>query len=263
MIRLEQLGMTYTRRDGSPFQALESVDVTLAREGEFVSLLGPSGCGKTTLLKIIAGLLRPSQGAVVIDDRPVTGPGHDRAVVFQDFVLLPWDTVLSNAAFALEMRGVDRRARETVAREKLGLVGLTNFESSYPHELSGGMKQRVGLARALAADPEILLMDEPFGSLDALTRQVLQEELLKIWEGDQKTVIFVTHSIEEAVFLSDRVLVMGTRPGRVLRDVTIDLPRPRADNVRTERRFRELSEDLWQELRGQIQLSGEAAGAAS
>jgi ABC-type nitrate/sulfonate/bicarbonate transport system ATPase subunit len=261
LIRLEQLGMTYTRRDGSPLQALASVDVTLAREGEFISLLGPSGCGKTTLLKLVAGLLTPTHGSVIINERPVTGPGPDRAVGFQDFVLLPWDTVLSNAAFALEMRGMDRKAREGVAREKLGLVGLSNFENSYPHELSGGMKQRVGLARALAADPEILLMDEPFGSLDALTRQVLQEELLKIWESDQKTVIFVTHSIEEAVFLSDRVVVMGTRPGRVLRDVQIDLPRPRPEAVRTEPRFRELSEDLWQELRGQIELSGEAAGA--
>jgi ABC-type nitrate/sulfonate/bicarbonate transport system ATPase subunit len=254
--------MTYTRRDGSPLEALASVDLTLAKGGEFVSLLGPSGCGKTTLLKIIAGLLRPTNGAVLIDDRPVTGPGPDRAVVFQDFVLLPWDTVLSNAGFALEMRGVNKATRDEVVREKLGLVGLSGFERSYPHELSGGMKQRVGLARALAADPATLLMDEPFGSLDALTRQVLQEELLKIWQADRKTVIFVTHSIDEAVFLSDRVIVMGTRPGRVLRDVPIDLPRPRPATVRNEPRFRELSEGLWQELRGQIALAIEGAEGA-
>jgi ABC-type nitrate/sulfonate/bicarbonate transport system ATPase subunit len=262
LIRLDQLGMTYTRRDGSPFRALENVDLTLAQGGEFISLLGPSGCGKTTLLKIIAGLLRPTEGAVVLDGRAVSGPGPDRAVVFQDFVLLPWDTVLSNAAFALEMRGVDRQRRDAIAGEKLAMVGLTGFEASYPHELSGGMKQRVGLARALAADPQILLMDEPFGSLDALTRQVLQEELLKIWEADQKTVIFVTHSIDEAVFLSDRVLVMGTRPGRVLRDVTIDLPRPRPESIRSEPAFRELTEDLWSELRDQIQENAGPASAA-
>jgi ABC-type nitrate/sulfonate/bicarbonate transport system ATPase subunit len=166
LIQLDNIGMTYARRDGSPFEALASVDARLAAEGEFVSLIGPSGCGKTTLLMIIAGLLPPTHGTVKIHDRSVSGPGPDRAVVFQDFVLLPWDTVLSNAAFGLEMRGVDRATREGIAREKLALVGLSAFEKNYPHELSGGMKQRVGLARALAADPEILLMDEPFGSLD-------------------------------------------------------------------------------------------------
>jgi NitT/TauT family transport system ATP-binding protein len=262
LIHLDHVGMTYTRRDGSPLRALESVDLTLAKDGEFISLLGPSGCGKTTLLKIIAGLLEPTEGAVRIDDTVVTGPGPDRAVVFQDFVLLPWDTVLANSAFALEMRGVPRAKRDAIAREKLGLVGLTAFEGSYPHELSGGMKQRVGLARALAADPRILLMDEPFGSLDALTRQVLQEELLRIWQVDRKTVIFVTHSIDEAVFLSDRVLVMGTRPGRVLRDAPIDLPRPRAESVRSEPRFRELTDELWLELRDQIQLAKEEEAAS-
>ena len=256
MIKLNGVGMTYARRDGTDLPALVDVDLVLAEKSQFVSLLGPSGCGKTTLLKIIAGLLAPTNGSVAIDGARVTGPGPDRAVVFQDFVLLPWDSVLSNAAFALEMRGVPKQDREAVAREKLALVGLTGFESSYPHELSGGMKQRVGLARALAADPETLLMDEPFGSLDALTRQLLQEELLEIWQADRKTVVFVTHSIEEAVFLSDVVLVMGTRPGRVLERVELDLPRPRPPSIRQHPRFQELNEYLWGRLRDQIALNG-------
>jgi NitT/TauT family transport system ATP-binding protein len=254
VIALDNLGMEYSRRDGSSLQALQGVDMVLAQGSQFVSLLGPSGCGKTTLLKIVAGLIRPTAGAVTINGKVVSGPGRDRAVVFQDFVLLPWDSVLGNAAFPLELRGVPRAKREAVAREKLAMVGLTGFENTFPHELSGGMKQRVGLARALAADPEILLMDEPFGSLDALTRQVLQEELLGIWQQDRKTVVFVTHSIEEAVYLSDVVLVMGTRPGRVLERLEIDLPRPRPDSVRQEPRFRELSEYFWTRLRDQIAI---------
>jgi NitT/TauT family transport system ATP-binding protein len=254
LIDLVGLGMEYTRRDGGTFQALADVDLRLAEKGQFVSLLGPSGCGKTTLLKIIAGLLHPTSGRVSIDGNDVTGPGPDRAVVFQDFVLLPWDTVLSNAAFALEMRGVKRKEREEVATEKLAKVGLMGFEANFPHELSGGMKQRVGLARALAANPQILLMDEPFGSLDALTRQVLQEELLAIWQEERKTVVFVTHSIEEAVYLSDVVLVMGTHPGRVLERVDIGLGRPRPAEIRNEPKFREHNEHLWVLLRDQIVL---------
>lgn len=251
-IQASDLGMAYERSDGSTFEAIGGIDQVMARGGEFISLLGPSGCGKTTLLKIVAGLLRPTRGRVLINDREVAGPGPDRAVVFQDFVLLPWDTVLKNVAFGLELRGVERNEREATAREKLALVGLTSFEASYPHELSGGMKQRVGIARALAVDPQILLMDEPFGSLDALNRQLLQNELLEIWQGDRKTVLFVTHSIEEAVFLSDRVVVMGTKPGRVIEQIEIDLPRPRRDEVRTDPRFHALTDHLWELLRDQI-----------
>lgn len=251
--------MTYQRRNETPFQAIGQVNQVIAEGGQFVSLLGPSGCGKTTLLKIVAGLLRPTRGSVRIGDVAVSSPGPDRAVVFQDFVLLPWDTVLKNAAFGLELRGVERAERERIAREKLGLVGLSAFENNYPHELSGGMKQRVGIARALAVDPQILLMDEPFGSLDALSRQILQNELLRIWQSDRKTVLFVTHSIEEAVFLSDRVVVMGARPGRVIAQIDVDLERPRTDEVRTTPRFHALADQLWGLLRDQLAVSEDVA----
>jgi NitT/TauT family transport system ATP-binding protein len=206
--------------------ALTDIDLEI-REGEFVSLLGPSGCGKSTLLKIIAGLLNATGGRIDIDGTPVTAPGPERAVVFQDYALFPWMTVESNVEFGLEARGVAADKRRQVSGELLKLVGLGEFAKKYPHHLSGGMKQRVSIARALAVEPQILLMDEPFGALDAQTRSVMQEELLRIWKLYRKTVVFVTHSIDEAIYLSDRIVIMTARPGRIKAIVEVKEERPR------------------------------------
>ena len=196
-------------------------------EGQFVSLIGPSGCGKTTELNIVAGFISPTGGEVRVDGTAVSGPGPDRGVVFQDFALFPWMTVEANIAFGLKMRGVPKAERRERAREMAGLVGLAGFEQKFPHELSGGMRQRAGVARVLATEPSIMLMDEPFASIDAQTRRVLQQEVLRIWSTQKPTVLFVTHDVEEAIFMSDRVIVLGNRPSTVQADITIDLPRPR------------------------------------
>lgn len=218
-------------------------------ENEVYGIAGESGCGKTTLLKTIAGLLSVDEGEVCIDGRPVTGPGPDRAMVFQDFALLPWANVVTNVAFGLELRSVPRAIREQRARELIDAVGLAGFELHYPRQLSGGMQQRVGLARALAVDPKILLMDEPFGSVDAQTRRLLQEDLMGLLERTRKTVIFVTHSMDEAVRLGDRVVLMTPRPGRVHDTFDVELPRPRPPDLDKHPRFAELKEQLWQQLR--------------
>jgi NitT/TauT family transport system ATP-binding protein len=228
--------------------ALDGVDLTI-RPQEFVCVLGPSGCGKTTLLKVIAGLLPLDEGEVRIDGQLVTGPGPERAMVFQDFALLPWADVSTNVAFGLELRGVPRAQREHRAHELIEAVGLAGFEQHYPRQLSGGMQQRVGLARALAVDPQILLMDEPFGSVDAQTRRLLQTDLLALLERTPKTVVFVTHSMTEAVRLSDRVVLMTARPGRVHDIVEVGLPRPRPDQLDQYPRFSELKVYLWQQLK--------------
>jgi NitT/TauT family transport system ATP-binding protein len=225
MLVIERLSKRYVTNDAD-ILALADIDLAVG-EGEFVSLLGPSGCGKSTLLKIIAGLLPASSGRIEIDGKPVTAPGPERAVVFQDYALFPWMTVESNVEFGLEARGVAFAERRRISAELLRVIGLGEFGKKYPHVLSGGMKQRVSLARALAVDPQILLMDEPFGALDAQTRSVLQEELLRIWRRYRKTVVFVTHSIEEAIYLSDRVLVMTARPGRVKATIAVEQERPR------------------------------------
>ena len=193
-------------------EALRDINVSFAR-GQLTTLLGPSGCGKTTLLKIIAGLIPATGGSVLVNGKPIDGPGPERAFVFQDFALLPWATTLRNAAFGLELRGVPRAEREEIAREHLREVGLVGFEDRYPHELSGGMRQRVGLARALAVDADVLLMDEPFSAVDEQTRRKFQEDLLRLVDVERKTFIFVTHSIEEAVYVSDRVVLLSSRPG--------------------------------------------------
>lgn len=196
-------------------------------ENELTVIVGPSGCGKSTFLYMIAGFEKPSSGTILLDGEPITKPGPDRGFVFQEFVLYPWRTVLGNITFGLEMAKVPKeKARET-AMHFVEMVGLEGFENAYPHTLSGGMKQRVGIARALAYDPEVLLMDEPFGSLDAQTRKVMQQELIRIWEGMKKTVVFVTHSVIEATYLADKIIVMTARPGKVKGIIDVDLPRPR------------------------------------
>jgi NitT/TauT family transport system ATP-binding protein len=229
--------------------ALAGIDLSV-RPNEFISIIGPSGCGKTTLLKMIDGLIPCDSGKILIDGKQVKAPGPDRAVVFQSFALLPWRTVLANVEFSLELRQMPREKRAAIARDYLQRVGLSDFANHYPHELSGGMQQRAGLARALAVNPAILLMDEPFGAVDAQTRQLLQEELLELWQREKKTVIFVTHSMDEAVYLSDRVVVMTPRPGRVAEVLDVPLPRPRnADEVRRDSKFVDLTNYIWDSLK--------------
>jgi ABC-type nitrate/sulfonate/bicarbonate transport system ATPase subunit len=229
--------------------ALYNISLAI-RKNEFVSLLGPSGCGKTTLIRIIAGLLTADRGEVLVNSQVVNSPGRDRCMVFQQFGLLPWRTVMSNVEFGLEIDGVPREERRTLAEKYLELVGLKGFENYYPHQISGGMQQRVGIARALSKKPEILLMDEPFGAVDAQTREQLQEELLKIWAQTETTVVFVTHSIDEAIYLSDRVVVMQARPGCIKEEVTIDLPRPRWEgDIKADPRFAQLRAHLRDSLR--------------
>jgi len=227
MLQINDLGKTYVDRySDAETVALEHVTFDI-EEGEFVSIVGASGCGKTTILNIVAGFVAPSSGAVLLKEQAIEGPGPDRGVVFQSFALFPWKTVHANIAFGLKMRGVERSERDRIAREYIELVGLTGSESKFPHELSGGMQQRVGVARVLANEPALMLMDEPFASVDAQTRMTLQEEVTRVWEARRPTVLFVTHDVDEAIFLSDRVIVMSPHPGRVRAIVTIDLPRPR------------------------------------
>jgi NitT/TauT family transport system ATP-binding protein len=212
--------------DGKEMEALRDITLSI-RENEFVCFIGPSGCGKTTLLRIIAGLEDPTTGGVYLNGELIKGPGPERGMVFQEYSLFPWRTVLDNVAFGLELKGVPKEVRREKSRQYLKMVGLERFEERYPHELSGGMKQRVAIARALVNDPSALLMDEPFGALDAQTRNVMQSELLRIWEEEKKTVVFVTHSVDEAIYLADRIVIMSARPGRIKDVIEIDIPRPR------------------------------------
>src|SRR5579883_3410803 len=225
----------------------------VVREHETLCIVGPSGCGKTTLLRCIAGLLPLTSGRILIDGEPVHAPRPGVAVVFRHYGLLPWKTVAANVAFGLQMAGAPRAYIQERVQHCLRLVGLEGFERSYPYQLSGGMQQRVGLARALAVNPAVLLMDEPFGSLDAQTRELMQEELLRIWRAQRTTLVFVTHSIDEALILGDRVVVMTNRPGRVREVVTVDIPRPRdPEVVRGMPRFVELRRHIWQQLRSEV-----------
>jgi NitT/TauT family transport system ATP-binding protein len=228
----------YTERTGEHHCAVKDVSFTVA-EHEFLTLIGPSGCGKSTVLKVVAGVVPYQSGRMMLDDQPVRGPGRERAVVFQSASLLPWRTALGNAAYGLELRNAPKGEARRKAAEMLALVGLKGSEKKYPAELSGGMQQRVNLARALAIDPELVLMDEPFSALDAQTREVLGSETQRIWQETQSTVLFVTHQIDEAVYLSDRVVVLSPGPGTVSDILTIDLPRPRTDEMKEDPRFLE------------------------
>ena len=230
-------------------RALEGVTFDVP-SGQLTTLIGPSGCGKTTTLKIVAGLIPATSGQVIVEGNPVTGPGPERAFVFQDFALLPWATVLRNAGFGLELRGVSKREREATAREYVTKAGLAGFEDHYPHQLSGGMRQRVGLARALAVDADVLLMDEPFASVDEQIRRTFQEDLLRLLANERKTVLFVTHSIEEAVYVSDQIVILTRGPGRVTNTVRPQIPRDGTpDEIRRSQPYLDSVEEIWGELR--------------
>ncbi|HEX8869068.1 MAG TPA: ABC transporter ATP-binding protein [Lentzea sp.] len=237
---------------GADFTAVDGIDLDIAR-GEFVVLVGPSGCGKSTLLDLLGGLTTPSEGEILLDGKPITGPGLDRGIVFQQYALLPWRTAQGNVEFGLEATGVPRRQRAARAREFLNLVGLSGFEDRHPHQLSGGMRQRVAIARSLAYDPGVLLMDEPFAALDAQTRESLQDELLRIWQRTGKTIVFITHAIDEAVLLGQRVAVLTSRPGRVKEIVTVDLgDRTASDDPRSSTEFARYRHRIWDLLHDEV-----------
>ncbi|MBI4319663.1 MAG: ABC transporter ATP-binding protein [Chloroflexi bacterium] len=255
-LEAQNVGVEYHNvRTGKRLVALDGVSLKI-RPGEFLSIVGPSGCGKTTFLNAVDGLLKISRGKLLLDGRLISAPGRDRAMVFQSASLLPWRTVMGNIVYGLEIQ--HRNAQE--ARERvqglINLVGLTGFEHAYPSELSGGMQQRVNLARALAVDPEILLLDEPFASLDAQTREFMQYELLKVWNATRKTALFITHQISEAVYLSDRVVVFSGRPGKVKDVIDIDIPRPRKLSVKRDPRFLEYEDRIWVHIEEEVKKQG-------
>ena len=233
---IDNVALRFEPKRGPPVTALDNISLEVS-ENEFSVIVGPSGCGKTSLLRLVAGLIKPTEGAIFLDDAQVTGPGKDRGMVFQSYTLFPWLTVQDNVEFGPRIAGLAPEERRDISRRFLAQVGLTGFERAYPKHLSGGMMQRVALARALANDPEILLMDEPFGALDSQTRALMQEMLLEIWQRSSKTVLFITHDIDESILLGDRVYVMTARPGRIKEMVEIDIPRPRTVDVLTSPEF--------------------------
>jgi len=249
-LELRGVSMVYAQR-GRPFAAIRDVSLQV-EAGQFISIVGASGCGKTTLLRIVDGLIRPTRGQVWVDGRAVDCPGPDRGFVFQQDALFPWRTLLDNVIFGLEIQGRSRQESRARAAGLLTLVGLDGFEHHFPHELSGGMRQRANLARALTIDPDVLLMDEPFAALDAQTREIMQSELLRIWRSNRKTVLFVTHQIDEAVYLADRVVVMTSRPGQVKAVLDIDIPRPRDLSVKRTPAFLELVDEIWKMIEEEV-----------
>jgi NitT/TauT family transport system ATP-binding protein len=249
IVEVRGISKTY----GAEVEALRGIDLDFPR-GKLTCLLGPSGCGKTTLLKIIAGLIDANSGTVTVDGKVVTGPGPERAFVFQDFALLPWATVLRNVAFGLELRRVPRAERERIARNHIDEVGLTGFEDKYPHELSGGMRQRVGLARALSVEAKVLLLDEPFSAVDEQNRRKFQEDLIRLRAAEDKTFIFVTHSIEEAVYIADRIVLLSPRPGRISHIVEPSIDRSGdPDEIRRDRHYLDTVEEIWRGLKQYVE----------
>jgi NitT/TauT family transport system ATP-binding protein len=256
MPKLETRGLskTFVKATGGEVEALRDITVQV-EEGEFVSIVGASGCGKTTFLRILDGLIDRSSGEIVLDGNEVRRPGPDRGFVFQSDSLFPWRTVIDNVIFGLEVQGKPRKPSVDRAMEYIKLVGLTGFEKHYPHELSGGMRQRANLARALTVNPELLLMDEPFAALDAQTREIMQQELLRIWNQDRKTVIFITHQIDEAIFLADRVFVFTVRPGRVKTVIPIPFPRPRRLEIKRTPEFIGYVDQVWKLIEEEVRAS--------
>jgi len=252
-VLIDHVSKIYTDRKGETTEALRNIHFDIG-ENEFVVVVGPSGCGKSTLLNIIAGLLSATSGQVVFEGTPIEAQPHT-AVVFQDFALFPWRTVLKNVVYGLEERGLKKEQQLEIADQYISMVGLIGFEMKYPHQLSGGMKQRVAIARALANDPLLLLMDEPFSALDAQTRTLMQYELSRIWEKSLKSFLYITHNIQEAVFLGDRVVVLSRRPGKILDIVRIDLPRPRGEHLAIEKQYLEYVDLIWGHIKNQAKES--------
>ncbi|MCJ7445065.1 MAG: ABC transporter ATP-binding protein [Methanotrichaceae archaeon] len=247
LLEIRNLSKLYTS-DGKELVVLKQINLDI-KENEFICFIGPSGCGKTTLLRIIAGLEEPSSGAIYLNGEMIKGPGPERGMVFQEYSLFPWRTVLGNVAFGPELNGVPKQERYERAKQYIEMVGLERFESRYPHELSGGMKQRVAIARALVNNPKALLMDEPFGALDAQTRNIMQSELLRIWGEEKKTVVFVTHSVDEAIYLADRIVILSARPGSIKDIIGVDFHRPR---VRTSFEVNTIRDRILCDLRSEI-----------
>ncbi|MDI1271370.1 MAG: ABC transporter ATP-binding protein [Polaromonas sp.] len=261
ILEISQVSKTFAGANGGTV-ALQATDLSVA-ENDFITILGPSGCGKSTLLRMVAGLDTPSTGSITLDGRPVTGPGADRGMVFQSYTLFPWLSILENVCFGLREKGLPLAEQHAIARPFINKVGLKGFENHFPKQLSGGMQQRTALARALANNPRMLLMDEPFGALDHQTRELMQELLQGIWEAERKTVLFVTHDIDEAIFMGNRVVVMSARPGRIKCDLKVDIAHPRHYSVKTTPVFMELKARLTEEIRIEVQrAAGLLTGAA-
>lgn len=254
-IQIKDVSKAFTTPRG-PIEALKDIQLDI-HDGEFLVIVGASGCGKTTLLNLIAGFTRPSAGQILLDGQEIQGITPRCGMIFQQYALFPWKNVQQNVSFGLKMRGVPKKERREIAQRFIDLVGLKGFEKSYPNSLSGGMKQRVSIARALANDPEVLLLDEPFAALDAMTRQILQEQLVRIYESQKKTIVFITHSIDEALLLSSRIVIMTARPGRVAQDIVNDLPYPRDPSVQLSERFVELKRVIWDKVQAEVLKSME------